>query len=313
MISPFWGSGFRSFMNLSILNLLFLVFSLLLFSGCGDGRVVEISGERAMGYVQKQLFFGHRVSGSSELKACAEWLKKEVESFGVKAELISWQENVYGDLVTFYNVKAVISGNDGRRIIVGSHYDLKKLANFEGANDSASSTGVLLEMIRVLNAAQLDLPTLEFYFFDGEECLKNYGEQDGLHGSKYAAKFLNGADYQLMLLLDMVGDRDLGLTLSLDTSDSLVDLAVSSAKRIGFRGEIAVDPDLLILDDHVPFREVGIPSLNLIDFNYGLHNQYWHTPADSLDKISVDSLQEVGDLALEIILQQAKYGDNHGQ
>jgi hypothetical protein len=300
-------------MNLSILNLLLIVCSLLLFSSCGDRREVEISGERAMHYVQKQVSFGHRVSGSPELKSCAEWLKREVESFGVKAELISWQEEVYGHLVTFYNVKAVLPGNGRRRIIVGSHYDLKKLANFEGANDSASSTGVLLEMIRVLKKASLDLPTIEFYFFDGEECLKNYGDQDGLHGSKHAAKSLNGSKYQLMLLLDMVGDRDLGLTLSLDTSDALVDLALSSAKRIGFRGKVAVDPDLLILDDHVPFREVGIPSLNLIDFDYGPHNQYWHTPADSLDKISVDSLQEVGDLALEIILQQAKHGDTHGQ
>jgi len=300
-------------MSFRIFKIVLLFPLLWLFSSCGDGRQVKISGENALRYVKKQVDFGHRVSGSKEIKACAEWLKKEIVSFGVSAEIISWQEEVYGKPVTFYNVKATLPGNQKQRIIVGSHYDLKDIKNFEGANDSASSSGVLLEMIRALKSANLDLPTIEFYFFDGEECLKDYNDQDGLHGSKYTASKLNASDYQLMLLMDMIGDRDLTITLSLDTSDESAKLALDSAKKIGFKGKIMVDPDLLIIDDHVPFRDLGIPTLNLIDFNFGPSNRYWHTVEDSMDKISAQSLQEVGDLALEIVLQQSRQGTSSGK
>ncbi|MCK5834692.1 MAG: M28 family peptidase [Lentisphaeria bacterium] len=300
-------------MKFSLSKLLTLISILVLVSSCGDDRKITISGKNAFDYVQKQVDFGHRISGSKEIKACADWLKKEIESFGVAVEIISWEEKVYGKSVTFYNVKATLPGNDDPRIIIGSHFDLKDLPGFEGANDSGSSTGVLLEMIRVLKNANLDLPTLEFYFFDGEECVENYTDEDGLHGSKYAASKLKASDYQLMLLLDMIGDLDLNITLSLDTSDDLAELALSSAKDIGFKGKIGVDPDLLILDDHVPFRDLGIPSINLIDFDFGPKNGHWHTVEDSMDKISVQSLQEAGDLALEMILQQAKQGKTSGK
>ena len=300
-------------MKFSLSKLLTLISILALVSSCSADREITISGKEALAYVQTQVDFGHRISGSKEIKACADWLKKEIQSFGVPVEIISWEEQVYGKSVTFYNVKATLLGNSEPLIIVGSHYDLKDLPNFEGANDSASSTAVLLEMIRVLKNAKRDLPTIEFYFFDGEECVKEYNDNDGLHGSKYAASKLKASDYQLMLLLDMIGDQNLHVTLSLDTSDRLVNLALKSAEKIDFKGKIGVDPDLLILDDHVPFRDLGIPSINLIDFDFGAENKHWHTVEDSMDKISVQSLQEVGDLALEMILQQVKQGKAHGQ
>ncbi len=297
--------GMGSFSSLSLLMV-------LLLSSCENGgRTLEISGEKALVYVQNQIDFGHRVSGSDELRNCAEWLKSEVESFGVSCRIDAWQETSPKGMLTFRNVVATLPGNSKRKIIIGSHFDLKDLKEFDGANDAGSSTAVLLEMIRVLKESELDLPTLEFYFFDGEECLVQYGTEDGLHGSKYAADQIeNPADYQAMLLLDMIGDKDLNITLSLNTPDTLAKLAIEQAKLISFKGKIGVDPDLLILDDHVPFSNRGIPSIDLIDFDFGHKNEYWHTTNDSIDKLSVQSLKESGDLALAMILALSRGDDS---
>ncbi len=298
--------------GISSLGSLSLLMVVLLLSACGNsGRELEISGEQALVYVQKQIDFGHRVSGSQELNNCADWLKSEVESFGVTCRIDTWQENSPKGMLTFRNVVATLPGNSKRKIIVGSHFDLKDLKGFDGANDAGSSTAVLLEMIKVLKHANLDLPTLEFYFFDGEECLEQYGDEDGLHGSKYAAaQIKNPADYQAMILLDMIGDKDLNITLSLNTPDALAKLAIDQAEAISFKGKIGVDPDLLILDDHVPFSNRGIPSIDLIDFNFGHKNEYWHTTGDSIDKLSAQSLKESGDLALAVILTLARGDDS---
>ena len=112
-------------------------------------------------------------------------------------------------------------------------------------------------------------------------------------------------EYRAMILLDMVGDRDLRLTLSVDTPPELARTTLRLAEELDIRDHVGYYPHGNILDDHRPFQELGIPSINLIDFEYGRGNRYWHTAEDSLDKLSADSLQTAGDLALHLLWEVA--------
>src|SRR5690606_35870461 len=131
-------------------------------------------------------------------------------------------------------------------------------------------------------------------FFDGEECVHNYGDKDGLHGSKRlaAAMAADGSLKQIraMVLLDMIGDKDLGITLSTDTPQHLAETLFRVAEAQGIRNRISYFRYGRILDDHVPFAERGVPAINIIDFDYGPNNSFWHTTKDNLDNVSVESL-----------------------
>ena len=128
-----------------------------------------------------------------------------------------------------------------------------------------------------------------------------YGPADGLHGSRALAREWekNGTLKQCraMILLDMIGDRDLTLTIPENCTKSLVQMAIRLAGETGFSGK-CTEFNAEILDDHVPFLEKGTPSINLIDFDYGPGNAFWHTEQDSLDKISASSIRTVADFTI---------------
>ena len=204
---------------------------------------------------------------------------------------------------------ARLPGTDGKnRILIAAHFDTKSLLaspEFAGANDSGSGVGLLLELLRVLAAApDRTGPALEFAFFDGEECQIEYGPLDGLHGSRRLAGRIAAenrtAQYRAMILLDMIGDRDLALTLPADTPPVLLRLLRGAAERRGTADRIGLRSTAM-LDDHVPFQELGIPAIDLIDFDYGPGNSWWHTPEDTSDKLSAPSLQITGDLVLGLL------------
>ncbi len=210
--------------------------------------------------------------------------------------------------VQFRNVigkSRVRRGATGRIVLVGSHYDTKWMpnVNFVGANDGGSSTGVLLEMARVAST----VPDLWFVFFDGEECVKEYGEKDGLWGSRYfveeAKKTKELGKFKAMVLLDMVGDANLNVIMPANSHRGLVQRVFDAAKETGHRGSFSFSESPM-MDDHVPFIEAGVPAVNLIDFEYGSgpgKNDYWHTEKDTLDKLSSRSLQVVGQTALRLV------------
>ena len=210
---------------------------------------------------------------------------------------------------SFRNVLARLPGTDSKpRILIAAHFDTKSLLaspEFAGANDSGSGVGLLLELLRVLAAApDRTGPTLEFAFFDGEECQVDYGPSDGLHGSRRLAGHIaaekRAAQYRAMILLDMIGDRNLGLALPADTPPALLRLLRAVAERRGTADRIGLRTTVM-LDDHVPFQELGIPAIDLIDFDYGPGNSWWHTNEDTLDKLSAPSLQITGDLVLGLL------------
>ena len=194
-------------------------------------------------------------------------------------------------------------------IILASHYDTKSGIGpaFEGANDSGSSSGLLLELAKVLHEQQ-PLPfTIMFAFFDGEECMQKYDSHDGLHGSRRLVQQLRTRkvlpQVRAMILLDMIGDRDLTITLPRNIDRKLMGMAFDAARKAGIRQKFSLTKSM-VTDDHVPFLEAGIPTLNLIDFQHGSKpglNDYWHTEQDSIERISADSLQAMGNVVINIL------------
>jgi Zn-dependent M28 family amino/carboxypeptidase len=179
-----------------------------------------------------------------------------------------------------------------------SHYDTKLFdtIRFVGANDGGSSTGLLLEIARVLGQHANVARNVELVFFDGEEAYENFSETDGLYGSRYFARQLQseGAkQFRGGILFDMVGDRSLGITLPADSPAAMARDVFAAAEALKLRKYFSyLDRDLI--DDHAPLNAIGIPTIDIIDFDY----PWWHTADDTLDKISAQSLQIVGSVAL---------------
>jgi len=201
-----------------------------------------------------------------------------------------------------------IPGRSSDFILIGSRYDTKKLMSvpdFEGANDSASSTGLLLTVIKAVKAHSIKSPlTLKFAFFDGEECFISYTDNDGLYGSRYLCekwkKDNKLKNCKAVIILDMVGDKELNITIPSGASPDLVSKLKKIAEKQNKKGFFA-EHNGDIIDDHTPFQKVGIPTIDIIDFEFGESNRYWHTKADTFDKISQESLETVGNVTLELL------------
>lgn len=287
--------------------------------GCSPARTaparpppaLNADGAKAMDFTRDFLAAGPRPAGSLNSRNTAAWLAENCRRLGaVDVRTDEWSEGEGREAFTFRNVLATLPGTDPkRRILLASHYDSKQLAGvpgFNGANDSGSSTGLLLELIRVLSQRQpWPGPTLEFAFFDGEECRVAYGPTDGLRGSRRLAATLarekTVRHYQAMILLDMVGDRDLCLTLPQNTTPDLSRRLLRLAEQQGVQEKVTFFANGNILDDHTPFQELGIPCVDLIDFSYGPDNAWWHTADDTVDKLSPASLEITGNLVLGLV------------
>ena len=279
------------------------------FCACSKTPYAElpkVSESEIWNYAEQSVAFGNRCAGSPEIRKYAQWISETAaksNKFKVYSQKFS-APTPRGE-VLFENIIAEISGKDADFILVAAHYDIKRfqlLRNFQGANDGASGVAALLGMISALQKHDRLPPCgIRFVFFDGEECMVQYGPADGLHGSRALAREWekNGTLKQCraMILLDMIGDRELTLTIPENCTKSLVQMAIRLAGETGFGGK-CTEFNAEILDDHVPFLEKGIPSINLIDFDYGPGNAFWHTEQDSLDKISASSIRTVADFTI---------------
>jgi len=176
-----------------------------------------------------------------------------------------------------------------------SHYDTKTFdtIRFVGANDGGSSTGLLLELARVLGQHSNLAAKVELVFFDGEEAYENFSETDGLYGSRYFARQLadakTGKQFRGGILFDMVGDRSLDITLPTDSPVEMARDIFASAEALKLRNYFSYF-DREMTDDHTPLNRIGIPTLDMIDFDFA----WWHTADDTIDKLSAQSLQVVG-------------------
>ena len=250
--------------------------------------------------------FGPRPPGTEAIEKTRAYLIKQLETAGWKVERQSFSDETPRGKVQFVNLLATFGVQSAPSFLACSHYDTKTFDNarFVGANDAGSSTGVLLELARVL-AGRPDLASkVELVFFDGEEAYEAFTETDGLFGSRYFAKQLADQDKAKLfrggVLFDMVGDKSLTITLPPDSPPEIARDIFASADALKLRGHFTYfDRD--ITDDHTPLNEIGIPVIDLIDFDY----PPWHTPQDTIDKLSAESLRITGTVASYYLAQFA--------
>lgn len=204
----------------------------------------------------------------------------------------------------FTNLYAEFKCGDeaARWVVVVSHYDTKPGTGCPGANDGASTAGLLIGLANAFSNWREPKGNLMLVWTDGEECMTAYGPNDGFWGSKRAAAYLEEKNrkVQAVICVDMLGDKDLDISIPSNGSPTLAKIAVHAAKRIGCPG-LLKPRDEFVKDDHVAFLERGFKAVDLIDFNYGPSNSYWHTPQDTMDKVSEESLLKSGKLVAEML------------
>ena len=250
---------------------------------------------------------GPRDSGTDGARKAALWLAAELRALGLRTAVDEFDDpDENGKSRVFRNVLAMIPGQGPRHFVLMSHYDTKAgiAPDFVGANDGGSSTALLLALARWFHDNPFD-GTLTFAFLDGEEAKNGYGPYDGLHGSRRLAAMLKNSSDHIdgVILLDMVGDADLKLTIPQNVDRRLLAALNQAARALGLSGRVT-RKDAEMIDDHKPFLELGIPAIDIIDFEFGSSpglNDYWHTPEDTVDKLSDETLDAVGALVLEML------------
>lgn len=192
--------------------------------------------------------------------------------------------------------------DDAKWVVLVSHYDTKPGVACPGANDGASTAGLL---VGIANAF-VDWPekrgNLMLIWTDGEECVTAYGPDDGLWGSRRAAAFLAEKErkVQAVICLDMLGDRDLAISIPSNGSPALSKIALHAA-RLAKLPNLVKTVDDIVKDDHMPFLEKGYPAIDLIDFSYGPDNTFWHTEKDTMENVSEESLLASGRIVAEML------------
>lgn len=264
-------------------------------------------GKQAYEHVAKQVSFGPRPSGSQAIAQAQDYITSQLSSFGCTVDTDAFYSDTPAGRLAMRNIVVKIPGEKPGIILLTTHYDTKKLDNFVGADDAGSSTGVMLELARLL-CAKRGQYAVWIAFFDGEEAVrKDWHDPDNRYGSRQmAAKMATSGDLKkikAMILADLVGGKALRIEREENSTKDLVDLIWNTAKRLGY-GEIFVDQTTPVEDDHLSFLTRGVPSADIIDLVNSAG--YWHTPQDTMDKISAKNLGIVGHVILESVKELQK-------
>jgi glutaminyl-peptide cyclotransferase len=295
----------QTLLHHSITRLLLLTFAWIGITqqSCASEAKIweEFSGEKALAHVQRLVDLGPHPSGSDAIEKARDYIESQLRHSGWQVTRQAFTDDTPRGKIHFVNLMARFDGganSAAQSLLLCSHYDTKLFdtIRFVGANDGGSSTGMLLEMARVLGQHVSLARKVELAFFDGEEAYENFSATDGLYGSRYFARQLQGEGAKKFrggMLFDMIGDRSLEITLPLDSPSALAHDVFVAAEALKLRKYFSyLDRDLI--DDHAPLNAIGIPTIDIIDFDYAS----WHTADDTIDKISAQSLQIVGSVAL---------------
>ena len=284
----------------------------------GAPAAPSFDAERAWKHLEAQVAIGPRHSGSPGAEETREYLDRELRAAGLEPVREAFTATTPVGSIRFANVYADLPGTGGDDqpiFVLASHFDTKRLGpDFVGANDGGSSTAVLLELARVVAAGPKRPVTYRFLFLDGEEAVRaQWQDPDNRYGSRHHVQGIKKAGInkrvKLCVLLDMVGDKDLKLTLDQYSDPDLVRIFERVAKQNDL-GRYVWARRMPILDDHISFSEgLSIPVVDLIDFEYGPRNAWWHTTEDSLDKCSAASLGVAGKLVMHALPElESRYG-----
>jgi Zn-dependent M28 family amino/carboxypeptidase len=274
----------------------------------------HFDGARALEYAREFVAIGPRwPTGPGHVKA-EEFLRGYFLRNHDQMEEDAFTANTPIGPVPMRNFIVRFPGRKNGAIVLGTHYETNyplRNINFVGANDGGSTTGLLMAIADRLreDAARARDKKLDGYsvwlvFFDGEEAIESWSQSDSTYGSRHlAAKW--GRDGTLgqikaFILADMIGDKDLNIQRETQSTGWLVGLVGQAAKRFGYE-RYFFQKEMPVEDDHLPFVERGVPSIDVIDLDYGPNNSYHHTAQDTMDKISARSLTIDGDVFLETI------------
>src|SRR5216684_5842599 len=264
-------------------------------------------GKRGFAHVAKQVGFGPHPSGSPAIVQVQEYLLSELKSYGCAVETDSFSADTPAGRLPMKNLLVKIPGEKPGIILLGTHYDTKKLDNFVGADDSGSSTAVALEVARLL-CKEKGKYAVWIAFFDGEEAVNHeWHDPDNRYGSRQMAACLAASGdlprIKAFILTDLVGGRNIIFARDTQSTKWLVDLVWKTAGKLGY-GNIFVSSEQGPADDHVSFLSRNVPSVDIIDLDHTAN--YWHTPQDAMDKVSAKSLAIVGQVVVESIKELQK-------
>lgn len=277
------------------------------------GLADSFSGERAHAHVADIVDFGPRPPGSEGLARVIDHLETTLDAFGWACSRQTFKAATPEGPVTFTNLlarhRSATATPASVPWLIGGHIDSKLLPfPFVGANDGGSSSGILLEIARVLATDPASAAKVEIVFFDGEEAFRpGITPTDGLYGSKHFAQRLNRRPTwpAAGIILDIVGDPNFALLYNPEAPPTFAETVERLAARHDFKGGFRLSP-LPILDDHVPLQNAGLPCLHVIgEFS---KMDYWHNPGDTLDKVTAPMLEKVGRLTLDFMAEAPPAG-----
>ena len=262
-------------------------------------------GKRAYELVAKQVGFGPHPSGSAAIAQLQDFMQSELKSYGCTVEPDSFSADTPAGRIAMKNLLVKIPGEKPGIILLATHYDSKRLQNFVGADDGGSSTAVMLEIARLLCKQRGKYPVW-IAFFDGEEAVNvDWQDPDNRYGSRQmAAKLAGSGDLKkirALLLADLVGSKGLRFRRESGSTPWVTDLIWSTAARLGYRA-VFLNDQAPMSDDHQSFLDRGVPAADVIRCCTD-EIPYWHTPEDTLDKISAKSLAITGHVFLESVKQ----------
>lgn len=268
----------------------------------GTPRAPVFDSARAFAHLKAMVEIGPRPAGSAQIRQTRTYISRQIAGFGLTVEEQRFTEQTPKGPIEMVNLIVRLPARRPDRLLFTGHYDTKYMPNqlFVGASDGASSAAFLIELVRVLKDQPREL-TYEFIWFDGEEAVVDWNtNSDNTYGSRYYVQAAQKAgtikSLRAMILVDMIGDRNLQIRRETNSTTWLTEAFWTAAKRVGHGGTF-VDAPTTIEDDHLPFLRAGVPSVDIIDLDYTA----WHHErecCDDLSRVSARSLQIVGDVVL---------------
>ncbi len=266
-----------------------------------------VSGTSALEFTRRAVAFGPRPPGSAANHALQNYILSELQKDGCDIVEDAFTAKTPQGMIAMKNIIARFpgkgSGSGGLRsaIAITGHFDTKFFPGrkFVGASDGGSSTGLLLELARVL-AHQSRIDDVYLAFLDGEEAFGEWSDSDSLYGSRHLAERWrkDGTLRRLkgLINVDMIGDKNLDIPQETNGSMALNKLIWQTASDLGYRA-FFTSQQIAEEDDHIPFIRAGAPAVDLIDIDY----PPWHTDTDTMDKLSAQSMEIVGTVVYEVI------------
>lgn len=299
------------YLKLSIKNILYFLIMTMFISGCDISGIPEYDRHKAYSYLREQCEFGARVPNSEAHKQCEDYLylKLSATTSVCRKQKFIYYDQIRDDSLYLTNIIASYNPEDKHRILLCAHWDCRPWADEEtdsslhsqpvmGANDGASGVAVLLVIAEIFKNNPPPVG-VDIVFFDGEDYGQSGNPDQWLLGSKYFVKNIGGYRPYYVILVDLIGDSDLNIHKEQysQTHASWLVSRVWKAAALENAEHFLPDIGKSIYDDHIPFLEIGIPAVDIIDIDY----ESWHTIHDTPDKCSPESLGEVGRVVLRMV------------